>query len=237
MVSGDFYYYLATLPTPGELGSAPPVSPTQLLELVAGQRVLRQSLEVLFLRDDLLQRESFLAGELTEVRPVVLTPAQARNEAPLPVYLARKADDRPTRTVPVDDLWERYYRQATSVARESRGAFLAAWVGREVAVRNALVAARAERLGLEAKDYLVAADLADAEEEPSDLISEWASAQDPLAGTRVLIRAEWAWVARHAGWFTFNLDEIVAYAAQLILLERWQRLAAAIPAEAGASSR
>ncbi len=236
MVSGDFYYYLATLPTPGELGSEPPVSPAQLLELVANQRDLSESLRALFLRNDLLQRESLLAGEVAEAKPIVLTPAQARNEAPLPAYLVRKADDSPMRIVPVDDLWELYFRRAILVARQSRCAFLAAWVGREVAVRNALVIARAERLGLEAKDYVVATDLEGPEEEPSSLISEWESATDPLAGTRVLIRAEWAWVAEHAGWFKFNLDEIVAYAAQLVLLERWQRLAETLPAETGASS-
>ena len=68
----------------GELGRAPPLDPDQLLELLAPCPTARRVVEVLFLHDDLLQREGVVAGELSSVRPVVLTAAQIRNESPLP---------------------------------------------------------------------------------------------------------------------------------------------------------
>ena len=87
MASGDRYYCLTALPAPGDLGSAPPVTTEQLLEMVSGMRDVHRLLEALFLQDDLVQREAFLSGEITEIEPAVLTLRQAKNEEPLPSYL------------------------------------------------------------------------------------------------------------------------------------------------------
>ncbi|MCJ7542993.1 MAG: hypothetical protein MUP47_00235, partial [Phycisphaerae bacterium] len=104
--------------------------------------------------------------------------------------------------------------------------FLAQWVGYEVALRNALAAARAQALGLEAADYLVATDLGQADGDLSAVVGEWAAAPNPLAGLRVLDAARWDWLAWHDAWFSFQDDELIAYAAKLVLLDRWQRLTA-----------
>ena len=99
--------------------------------------------------------------------------------------------------------------------------------GLEVALRNALAVARAGRLGLKESDYLVATDLAATDEDFSTLLSAWTAAPTPLAGLRVLIEARWAWLAEHDAWFTFSDDELAAYAAKLMLLHQWRRLAEA----------
>ena len=83
MASGDRYYCLTALPAPGDLGSAPPVTAEQLLEMVSGMRDVHRLLEALFLQDDLVQREAFLSGEVAEIEPAVLTLRQAKNEEPL----------------------------------------------------------------------------------------------------------------------------------------------------------
>jgi hypothetical protein len=93
----------------------------------------------------------------------------------------------------------------------------------EVAVRNALAAARARRLGLEESDYQVAADLAHSDEDLSPVLGEWEAAPTPLAGLRVVIRARWSWLDRHDAWFSFSVDELLAYAARVMLLEQWRR--------------
>ena len=90
-------------------------------------------------------------------------------------------------------------------------------MGYEVALRNELASVRAKRLGLSADDYVVAADLADTDVDLSPTIGEWESAGDPLEATRVLIRARRAWILDHAEWYSFGNDELVAYAAQLML--------------------
>ena len=86
-MSGDNLYLLSALPTLGELGSVPPMPLAVLLERFiesGGNRVL---LDALLLSDDLLQRQAVLSREIETVEPSVLTPAQVRDEEPLPEYL------------------------------------------------------------------------------------------------------------------------------------------------------
>lgn len=219
-------YCIVALPALGELGSTPPLWPAQLLEHVADSPGPRALVEALFLFDDLLQREAFLAGEREKVSPVVLTPGQTRNENTLPAYLAPGTEDVP-RALKADGLWDACFRHAEDVARRRGSAFLAGWVGHEVALRNALAVARARRLGLDESDYLVATDLAASDEDFTKVLSTWTAAPTPLAGLRVLIEARWAWLAEHDAWFTFRDDELAAYAARLMLLKQWLRLAEA----------
>ena len=66
-MNGVNHYYITALPALGELGSMPPLRPSQLLEHVTDCPGPRALIEALFLFDDLLQREAFLAGEIEEV--------------------------------------------------------------------------------------------------------------------------------------------------------------------------
>ncbi len=225
-MQSDSYYYISALPALGDLGSAPPIGFVRLMETVEDRARYRELVGVVFLLDDLLQRESFLAGELQEVDPAVLSEEQGRNEAPLPWEIAETMEGGSDTPIGADRLWEAYFRYAASVAEKQKNEFLAAWVRYEVALRNALAAARARRLGLEEKGYLVATDLDSETDDFSNVLSEWAAAPDPLAGTRVLVRARWNWIGEHDAWFTFRDDELAAYAARLILLYQWRRLAA-----------
>jgi len=220
------YYDITSLPVLGELGSTPPLRASQLFEHLAESPGSQILIEVLFLLDDLLQREAFLAGEVDKVDPVVLTAAQARNEEPLPDKLAGGSEVA-ARAVQADNLWEAYFRHAAKIADQCSSAFLAGWVAWEVALRNALAIERASLLGLESTDYLVAVQLADGAEDLGDVLSQWASAETPLAGLGVLTRARWAWITEHEAWFTFKDDELAAYAAKLMLLGQWHRLAQA----------
>jgi hypothetical protein len=125
-----------------------------------------------------------------------------------------------------DLLWETYFRYAHALGRSERSRFLVQWVEFEIALRNALATARARRLGLVEGDYLVAADLAAGDEDASAVVDEWAAAPTPLAGLRAVIRGRWSWVHHHDGWFTFSVDELLAYAVRVMLLEQWRRSAA-----------
>ncbi|MBM4017688.1 MAG: hypothetical protein FJ288_05070 [Planctomycetes bacterium] len=221
----DNYYRICALPVLGDLGTPVPIAPAGLLAHVAEAARPRTLVEAVLLFDDLVQREAFLAGEVREVTPAVLSAAQIRNEEPLPEPLAAEASPPPR--VAADAVWSAYFRHAAGVARREGSPLLAAWVAHEVTLRNALASARAQALGLEAGPYLVTAELGGAEEDFSPLVSEWAAAPDPLAGLRVLDRARWAWLAEHDRWFTFADEEFVAYAARLMLIVRWHRLSAA----------
>lgn len=223
----DRYYYLASLPTLGELGTEPALGFAELLEHLADNRGRHELVGSLFLLDDLLQREAYLAGELPEVDPAVLTVQQARNESPLPAHLSgdAEADQKGSVGPAADRLWDVYFHYVAGLARRLQSRFLTAWVGYEVTLRNSLAAARAKRLGLEEADYLVAKDLVLEDEDLAGVVTAWASAATPLAGQQILLRARWAWLAENDAWFSFRDDELAVYAARLMLLHQWDRLA------------
>lgn len=240
----DRYYYITSLPPPGELGSKPPIEFAELRELLADIPDRQQLVDCLFLLDDLIQREAYLAGELNEVTPCVLNERQLRNESPLPEFLlptssqtdresSRAADSvaqqpesagETQRKCPADQLWEAYFRHALQIAKQFQCGFLRDWARHELTLRNAMVSVRAKRLGLDEADYLVAVELAETDEHMPALISDWENAPTPLAGHQAMIRARWDWVAEHDHYFTFHNDELAAYALRLMLLGQWRRI-------------
>ncbi|NLF06445.1 MAG: DUF2764 family protein [Pirellulaceae bacterium] len=217
------YYYLATLPALGELGSAPPIEPVELMELLADYPRLSRLVGAVLISDDLLQREAFLAGDREESDSAVLSRQQVRDEAPLPDYLTARSRDREVHVIQSDAIWESYFHYAAETGEAGGSRLLTQWVQFEATLRNALAAARAERLELDKAGYMVAEDLTDAPDVVAAVVSAWAAAPTPLAGLRAVIAARWDWLRQHDPWFSFSEDELVAYAARLMLLEQWHR--------------
>lgn len=220
----DRHFYIAMLPALGELGGSAPMGLADLLEHVAGRQGWREQLEAMALLDDLLQRESLLAGQIEEAELAVLSLQQAHGEAPLPSFLETPTAGNRTTALQSDLLWERYFRYAHRLARARGSRFLGRWIEFEIALRNAVAATRAKRLGLEPSDYQVAADLAASDEELASTLSEWEAARTPLDGLRVMLRARWSWLDRHDAWYSFSVDELLAYAARVMVLQQWRRI-------------
>jgi hypothetical protein len=237
---GQNYYLLTALPGLGELGSDPPLTPRAMLEMLEPSPGAQKLASVIFLSDDLLLRQAVMAGEIPadQAEPIVLSGEQVRDEAPLPVFLAGE-DEAPGQDgegesagahLGVDRVWALYFEHAAKLARP--GEMLWEWVRNEVGLRNALAGARAKALGLDAARYLVAPALGRGEEEYAAVLSEWSAAPNPLAGLQVLDAARWNFIAEHSAHFTFSDDELAAYAARLVILHRWKRIAAAQQAQA-----
>jgi hypothetical protein len=228
---GRNLYLLTALPSLGELGTQPPIGMRDLLDHLADTPKPYAEVEAILLGEDLRQREALLAGEIDQAAPAVLSHDQVRDQAPLPAYLAVATDEEAgaSHQLAVDRVWAAYFRRLANLGRSST--FLAEWVGHEVGLRNALAAARAKALGLDAQRYLVEPQLGRPEDDFATVMGEWSGAPSPLAGLRVLDGARWAWLGEHEAWFTFADDELDAYAARLMLLHRWQRIA---DAKAGA---
>ncbi len=222
-MAGDNYYLMSALLPLDELDGTAPLSLGDLLAHVEDHPVVLALVEAIGLGDDLLQRDALLAGEIDESSPGVLSAEQLKDEQPLPEALVGD-EEQPTAVIASDVIWGAYYRHLAAVAADCNSAMLAGWVGHEVALRNAIATARAKALELDVEDYLVEPQLAadDADLEP--VVSEWSAARDPLAALRVLDQARWDWLAEHDAWFTFADDELVSYAAKLMLMNRWRRL-------------
>ena len=236
----DRYYYITSLPALGELGSVPPIKFRELREYLADTPQRQELVSCLFLSDDLLQRQAFLAGELEEVSPAVLSEKQTRGRTPLPEFLlppihnirhdspetARNASPHQALTndhITVDETWNAYFHHAVRTAQRYRCSFLSTWVRHEVTLRNALVSLRAKRLELDEANYLIATDLAEVDDLLEQRLSDWETADTPLAGHQALIRVRWDWLAEHDRYFTFQDDELAAYALRLMLLKQWCR--------------
>jgi hypothetical protein len=222
-VAARLYYDITALPALGELGSVPPLRTAALLDRI-GDGTARELVATVLLREDLLQREAALAGELKAPDPAVLTAEQVRGTAAVPDYLEADTDTG-TYAVPGDALWTAYWRHAAAVAAARRSGFLGVWVAAEVGLRNALAAARAAALGLDVARYLVAPELGRSEPAHDAVLRAWAAAPQPLAALQVLLRARWQWLLEHDEYFSFTADELPAYAVRLHLLHRWLRVA------------
>lgn len=218
------YYLLTSLPGLPDFGGRPPLTATELLDQVDSAGGPRELVAALLLGDDLLQRASVLSGQIDRAEPAVLTDSQLAGDQPLPEFLATAEQDADSPPPSDDAVWESYFRYAAQVACRAGSRFLAAWVAREVALRNALAVARARALELDPAACCVATDLA-AEDDFEDLVGEWAAAPDPLAAAQGLDRRRWRWIAEHDEWFSFADDELAVYTARLLLLDRWRRLA------------
>ena len=218
----SYHFLLTFLPSLPELGGRCGITLAELRELTADDAVVGRAIDALLLETDLLSRESALAGETDLPAPAVLSAEQARGELPLPDYLAAEGTGR---RIPVDAMWEAYYEHVAAEARAIRCGFLRQWVGFEVALRNALVAERARILDLEPADYAVAEALGETDANLGDMVTAFTAATDPLKGQRVLDEARYAWALERSEYFSFSLDEVVAYARRLMLAVRWERLA------------
>jgi hypothetical protein len=222
MIAKAQYFFLTSLPSLPALGEKPPIRLEAFAERAEGLPGVPEAVAAVMLEHDLMQRASVLAGERDEADPVVLTPGQGRGEEPLPPYL--QAEGETARPIGDDATWEMYYRHVAEVGGKIGSVFLREWAGFEVTLRNELVAARAKVLDLAPDEYFVAAELTGSDTETARIVAQWSSSADPFEAQRVLDQGRWDWLAGHAGWFSFRVDEAAAYARGLVLLHRWQSL-------------
>ena len=223
-----YYFLLASLPPLPELGGPLPMPLPIFCRMTREEGDSAEVVEAILLEQDLLARQTVLAGG-EGATPLVLSAEQAAGTAPLPESLVAPAD-RPRR-LPADATWEAYWCYASAVGRRLGCAFLGAYVGFEVMLRNALVSARAAALGLEARPYLVALDLAEqsrpvgsSEHRVAEAVAAWAAAPDPLAALRAVDRVRARWTMDQSHPYAFDMDELAAYARQMVLVARWHEI-------------
>ncbi len=221
-MSNRYYFILTSLPEIPDLGESPPMGLRDFRTLAADEASAAEMVDAVLLEQDLMQREAVLAGEVERVEGIVLTDAQVTGDEPLPDYLSA-APDRQYK-IAIDAAWERYYRYVHDLGSARHSRFLREWTGFEVALRNALAEARASKLGLDGHDYLVAEDIASENESADDTVSAWSDAPEPLTAMKLLDRRRQEWLDENSQYFTFAVDELLAYARRLVLVNRWQTL-------------
>ncbi len=228
MTPRRYDYLLSALPGLDTFGANPPMSKQDLLDRLSEAEGPVQTVQVLLLMDDLVQREAILSGELPidQAGFAILSDVDADNMPVLPTCLLTELgpDSQDSARLNVDAIWGAFFRYAWTTAQRSGSPFLKAWVKFEVGLRNALAAARAHALELDPLAYQVTPDLADSSADFSGALAAWSSALDPLSALEALDKARWEWMEENGKWYSFQAQELEAYAAKLVLLHRWRRL-------------
>lgn len=220
---GKDYFLATSLPALLPFGE-PPLTAQALLESVAHNNSAKAAVEAILLSGDLIQRQAYLAGEITEVSMAVLSD-QVFKDGPLPDYLVPKADtSAPQQPDTADQVWVAYYRHLMDLGGRLPNEFLVQWAQFEAGLRQAVAVARAEALALESGLVAIDPDLIGGQWSYTQTISQWSSAQDPLEATKVLDMARWDWLVANEDYFGFSNEELAAYAAKLTIVLRWARL-------------
>lgn len=225
---GRHDYLLSVLPALEQIGSIPPMSKQEFLEQVVDSSGPADTVKMILLSDDLVQYESLLAEEIEpdQTDMAVLSVDKTENEHVLPDFLLpeEQNQEQEIKRLSTDELWSRFFNHAAFVAKRKHSRFVKAWIGFEVGLRNALVAARAQILDLDSAGYLVAPQLADNDVDYSSILSAWSAASNPLMAMEVLDKARWDWLDEHGCWYSFSACEIEVYAAKLVLMHHWRRI-------------
>lgn len=220
-------YILSALPALEPIGSIPPLSKIDFLNMIASSKGPVRTVEIILLSDDLVQYEAFLSKEIDKDRLdlAVLSLENTGNESVLPDFLSpeEQKQEKQHERLASDDIWSRYFHYAAEIAK-NKSRFLTAWIGFEAGLRNAITAARAQILELDPEAYLVCPELADSETDYNNIISAWHAATNPLLALEVLDKARWSWLEEHGAMYSFSADEIEVYAAKLVLLHHWRRI-------------
>lgn len=219
---GHYYFILTSLPALPDFGEASPMGLREFRRLACEDASAAPLVDAVLMEQDLLLREAVLAGQIERAGGVVLANEQVAGDEPLPDFLTPPADRQ--YRVAADAAWEAYYRYVCRSAAEHHSPFLREWAVFEVTLRNALAEERAGKLGLDVHNYLVADDLSGNVDSVADTVSEWAEAPDPLSAMKLLDRRRRQWLEEHSRYFSFAVDELLAYARGLVLVNRWQAI-------------
>ncbi len=220
-----FEYLLSALPAlPAEPGGGVSMAPSKLASLCSEEDAKTAELvRALLMEFDLRAMERIEFG-VEPSESAVHTEAQLKERSDMPEWLKDAlASERGDGNFSFDGVWRAYYEMLASVARGSGSKFLERWVSWEVGLRNAVARTRATRLGLSAEDVGVEGI---SEEHPSEyrpavdaLISHmdggfdaWREMDRSLAMLRLGKARELAPP------FTFNLDELLSYIVQFVVL-------------------
>jgi hypothetical protein len=223
------FYILCFLPEIKTFHDPPPISKQKLLSVVKESGGPTEIVQLLLLNDDLIQREAVLAGEIERdnTNPVVLSFEQSKAKEPLPDFLVsgqEKQDESANNRILGDRTRHNYFHHVLKIAKIHRSQFLKAWVEFEVGLRNALARVRAKALKLDPKPYLVAPELENPKLSFKNILADWNKASNPLEATEVLDKARWDRLMELEQWFSFSSDEIFAYTAKLMILQRWRQI-------------
>lgn len=225
------YYLLSFLPVLPPLGETPPITIEEILGIIKEDPIEEASAVA-----DIFE---FEAGLLQAVRDKFLADSwNGGLDSPFatlsqPVVDAFLKDPREMgEEAWFTELWMAHLVFLKGAGAKIGSALLVRWADFEISLRGQLVAARLEATAsVEPEDAASSGTASDAADLPGtgdmdhgDLIAGWRDAADPMAGERLLDEARMQFIEAEAKYYSFGIDELVAYFLKLGLLSRYVRL-------------
>jgi hypothetical protein len=224
MMTNKFYYLLSFLPPLPSIGETPPITAEEVLKLVDQEKSKElKFLAEIFQLESLISRVAhrILTTPLKDRPSSLLSIADFENIPPfLSEILARDPDEEG------EDKWMNQLQRAWFNYIEEMGKFLdstllKSWVDWEKSLRDQLTDARM----LGKKDLEIPkSEPIETRRNHQELIFQWRSAKDPMAGERLLDEARMQFIDDASKRYTFSLDELIAYLLKLGILSRYTRL-------------
>ncbi len=129
-------------------------------------------------------------------------------------------DRRERRRYIYDDLWERYFAHAYSLASEMGCFFLADYLSWEIRLRNGLVALRTRKMGEEAQDHQILPWMGSLD--MSSMLSDLNEERGPLLMERSLDEERLKRIYDYEGTDPFSRDAVLAYLERSRIFSRWE---------------
>ena len=112
-------------------------------------------------------------------------------------------------------IWKAYFQYAFSMA-EKRGSRLSEWIEWDLTLKNVFQDARSQRQTRRWATFSFAPT-----HEHERIVETYRKAQNPLEAEQALDRAKWEKISSLCVPYSFQTDEIMAYALHLLILQRW----------------
>ncbi|NLF25858.1 MAG: hypothetical protein GX589_09420 [Deltaproteobacteria bacterium] len=221
-IPGPNYYLLPSLPVIDGPTAVMPLSFADFFSQISENAFATSIVKILVLQDDLQKLPGVVTQEQSSHNFILLRDDQIEGLSFWKDFFAEPSPPN----VEIQDgegLLTAYFEAAASLARRTRCTFLKAWIGFEVALRNALGQARATALG-HPEAFHEGLPHLQGHHDFKPLMAEWLKAPTPLAGVELIELSRWRWLMKHDDWYKFSDQELIAYGAKLLALYRTQRL-------------
>ena len=243
-MSDRLYYLLSFLPVLPPLGEKPPLSAEEVFKVIKEEQIekARVVAGIFEFETRLLRavRDKYLAYSSEEVPD---SPFGQLSQPVVDTFL--KDPSQMGEDVWFTELWINYLIFLKDAGKRIGSELLSLWAEWEMSLRGQLASARIGDLRASAGKEEASANTLSVQgaapgppvrpsgEAPipdvgkwdhGDLIARWRTAQDPMAGERLLDEARMQFIEAGARRYSFGIDELVAYFLKLGLLSRYMRL-------------
>jgi hypothetical protein len=220
-----WYYLLASLPAlkPHFLAQ-PPMSVASFWDRIRHSAPpLEELIQTVLLERDLANLQEVYHGRRPSCAITIpiedilrLPKAPTVRDFYLPAPIAKLVDDEKWQP----EIWKTYFLYALEVADKYGSIAFRKWLEWELSTKTIFAQNRSQKLAITfSRDLPLFLEYSGQEQER--LVQAYTKAPNPLEAEQVLDKGRWEKLSSLCAHYSFDSDEVVVYALQLVMLERW----------------